>query len=113
MGGGHGVAMTAEREQRAAGHDAGARWGALLTPEAAVEVADPRLSTTYDGVGRQRRAGLELWLDEDPPIPRRAAGTLLCGSSLELGQLRLDCSFMRWTMDGAEGIGRYDILRLA
>jgi len=76
----------------------------------AVDVADPRLSTTYDGDGRQRRAGLELWVDEDG-FPRRAAGELACGTSLDLGALRLDCAFFRWRMEGREGVGRYDVLR--
>jgi hypothetical protein len=75
-----------------------------------VRVEDPRLSTGYDGEQRQRRAGLELWLDEESP-PRRAAGEVVCGTSLDLGRLRLDCAFLRWHMDGREGVGRYDILR--
>jgi hypothetical protein len=78
----------------------------------AVAVADPRLSTTYDAAGRQRRAGLELWVDEDG-LPRRAAGEVVCGTSLDLGRLRLDCAFFRWRMDGRTGFGRYDILRPA
>jgi hypothetical protein len=75
-------------------------------------VADPRLSTTYDGDGRQRRAGLELWIDEDG-WPRRAAGEIACGTSLDLGRLRLDCAFFHWRMEGREGFGRYDVLRRA
>ena len=73
-------------------------------------VADPRLSTIYDAEGRQRRAGLELWIDEDG-WPRRAAGEIACGTSLDLGRLRLDCAFFRWRMEGREGVGRYDVLR--
>jgi hypothetical protein len=76
----------------------------------AIDVADPRLSTTYDGDGRQRHAGLELWLDDDG-FPRRAAGEVACGTSLDLGALRLDCAFFRWRMEGHEGVGRYDVLR--
>jgi hypothetical protein len=76
----------------------------------AIDVADPRLSTTYDGDGRQRHAGLELWVDEDG-FPRRAAGEVACGTSLDLGALRLDCAFFRWRMEGREGVGRYDVLR--
>jgi hypothetical protein len=75
-----------------------------------VRVEDPRLSTAYDGDQRQRRAGLELWVDEDSHA-RRAAGEVLCGTSLDLGRLRLDCAFLRWHMEGREGVGRYDILR--
>ena len=75
-----------------------------------IRVEDPRLSTGYDGDQRQRRAGLELWLDEESPA-RRAAGEVVCGTSLDLGRLRLDCAFLRWHMEGREGVGRYDILR--
>jgi hypothetical protein len=75
-----------------------------------VRVQDPRLSTGYDGEQRQRRAGLELWIDEESPA-RRAAGEVVCGTSLDLGRLRLDCAFLRWHMEGREGVGRYDILR--
>jgi hypothetical protein len=78
----------------------------------ATEVADPRLSTTYDDEGRQRRAGLELWID-DNGYARRAAGEITCGTSLDLGRLRLDCAFFRWRMEGREGFGRYDVLRRA
>jgi hypothetical protein len=78
----------------------------------AVDVVDPRLSTAYDGEGRQLRAGLELWVDEDG-WPRRAAGEITCGTSLDLGRLRLDCAFFRWRMEGREGFGRYDVLRRA
>jgi hypothetical protein len=77
----------------------------------ALEVADPRLSTTYDGGGHQRSAGLELWVDDD--YPRRAAGEVACGTSLDLGRLRLDCAFFRWRMEGRQGFGRYDVLRRA
>jgi hypothetical protein len=51
-------------------------------------------------------------VDEDG-LPRRAAGEVLCGTSLDLGRLRLDCAFFRWRMDGRSGFGRYDILRRA
>jgi hypothetical protein len=37
----------------------------------------------------------------------------VCGTSLELGRLRLDAAFFRWRMGGREGIGRYDVLRRA
>ena len=73
---------------------------------------DARLSTTYDGDGRQRAAGLELYLDEDG-YPRRAAGEVVCGTTLDLGRLRLDCAFLRWRMEGRTGVGRYDVLRRA
>jgi hypothetical protein len=77
-------------------------------------VAEPRLSTTYDAEGRQRRAGLELYVTgEDDEYPRRVAGHVACGTSLDLGRLRLDCAFFEWRTEGRAGVGRYDVLRRA
>jgi hypothetical protein len=112
------VALTAIRPAGKTEHGSEAIAATILEPAGedgapvAVAVADPRLSTTYDAAGRQRHAGLELWVDEDG-LPRRAAGELVCGTSLDLGRLRLDCAFFRWRMDGRSGFGRYDILRRA
>jgi hypothetical protein len=78
----------------------------------ATPVPDPLISTAYDAEGRQRRAGLELYPDPDG-YARRLAGEVVCGSSLDLGRLRLDCAFFRWRMEGREGVGRYDVLRRA
>jgi hypothetical protein len=110
---GTGVSVTAVRRAGAKGHDGDATWGVVLDPSGTLHVDEPRLSTTYDGDGRQRRAGLELWLGEEDDHPRRAAGEVLCGSTFDLGQLRLDCSFFRWHADGVEGVGRYDLVRRA
>ena len=80
--------------------------------EGCVRVGDPRLSTTFDDDGRQRRASLELWITDDGP-PRRATGDVLCGTTLDLGRMRLDTAFLTWRMDDAAGVGRYDVLRRA
>jgi hypothetical protein len=106
------AALTAIRPAGAADHATEATWAALWEPEGVLEVEDGRLSTTYDADGHTRRAGLELWAP-DAEWPRRAAGEVLCGSSLDLGSLRLDCSFFRWHLEGRAGVGRYDILRRA
>ena len=109
------VSLTAVRPAGKRDHEAEAVVAAILDRDEdgvahAVDVADPRLSTTYDEEGRQRQAGLELWVDEDG-YPRRVAGELACGTSLDLGRLRLDCAFFRWRMEGRQGFGRYDVLR--
>jgi len=106
------AALTAIRPAGAGDHAAEAIWAALWEPERVVAVEDGRLSTTYDSDGHTRRAGLELWA-VDAEWPRRAAGEVLCGSSLDLGALRLDCSFFRWHLEGHAGVGRYDIIRRA
>ena len=90
-----------------------ASWAAVLGAAGSLRVDDPRLSTTYDEEGRQWRAGLELWVGEEDSYPRFAAGEVLCGSTLDLGPLRLDCAFLRWRMGGRTGVGRYDLLRRA
>jgi hypothetical protein len=111
------VSLTAVRPAGRRDHASEAIAAAILDRDEdgvarAVDVLDPRLSTTYDEAGRQRQAGLELWVDEDG-YPRRAAGEVACGTSLDLGRLRLDCAFFRWRMEGRQGFGRYDVLRRA
>ena len=102
--------LSSLRPTGARGHDEEAVWAAVVEAGEPVRVVDPRLSTTYDGDGHQRRAGLELWPEADG-APHRAAGEVLCGSTLDIGALRLDCAFLRWHMEGREGVGRYDVLR--
>ena len=104
------ASLTAIRPAGAGDHAHEATWAAVWEPERLLEVADSRLSTTYDADGHTRRAGLELW-PRDAEWPWRAAGEVLCGSSLELGSLRLDCAFFQWRLEGRGGVGRYDILR--
>lgn len=75
-------------------------------------IREPLLSTHYDERGRQLRATLELWPEREggPHPPLRVAGSIVCGSSLPLGEHRLDLAFFRWSMDGRPGLGRYEIL---
>lgn len=113
LGDGDGVVLSSVRGRGAPGHDEEPVWAALVGAGEPASIADPRLSTTYDGDGRQRRAGLELWLADDDTYARRAMGEVICGSTLDLGQLRLDVAFMRWHADGRRGVGRYDIVRRA
>ena len=106
-----GVTLTSLRPAGARGHDEERVSATLVERGEPLAVGDPRLSTTYDGEGHQRRAGLELWVGKDDGYPHRVAGEVICGSSLDLGQLRLDLAFMRWHADGVHGVGRYDITR--
>lgn len=109
---GVGVTLASVRPGGAGDHEAELIGGALFGEETATEIADPRLSTTLDGEGRQLRAGLELWVTEDDDaFPHRAAGEAVCGTTLDLGRLRLDAAFFHWQMDGRRGVGRYDVLR--
>jgi hypothetical protein len=110
---GTGVAALAVRPAESVHHEHEVTWAALLGTAGHLRVDEPRLSTTYDDGGRQRRANLELWVGADDADPRRATGEVVCGSTLELGDLRLDCGFMRCRVDGRPAVGRYDLLRRA
>lgn len=111
MGAGRAVTVTAVRPAKAKHHDEEVIAGFLIDGGEPAAIFDPRLSTTYDGELRQRRAGLELWMTEEGGYARRAAGEALCGTTVDLGDLRLDSAFFAWRMDGREGTGRYDVLR--
>lgn len=111
LGEDRGLTLTAVRPAKSKSHFDEALAGFLFDGGTPIEIDDPRLSTTYDGEQRQRRAGLELWMDEEADRAHRMAGEVLCGTSLDLGEMRLDSSFFAWRMEGREGVGRYDVLR--
>ena len=72
-------------------------------------VENARISTVYDGDGRQRSAGLELWLPGED-YPRRGSGQVIAGSSLDLDGLQVHVAVFRWRLDGREGIGAYELM---
>ena len=109
------AALTAVRPAGASNHAEESVWAALLGARGRRwPIEDGRLSTTYDGEGRMRRAGLELWPADDGgagPAARPARCSAAPRSTS--GALRLDCAFFRWHLEGRTGVGRYDILRRA
>jgi hypothetical protein len=108
---GSGSVLSTVRSIKASSHADEAIWAAVFDGSRALSVDDPRLSTTTDSAGRQVRAGLELWLDEDDEHPTRGLGEVVTGSTLELGALRLDVAFFKWHIEGRTAVGRYDIIR--
>jgi hypothetical protein len=106
------LALDATRPRGAETHAEEDVVAAFADPEGtATAFAETMLSTQYDGDGRQVRATLELWPEHDSaPRGRRAAGTIVCGTSLALGERRLDLAIFRWSMDGTPGLGRYEVL---
>jgi hypothetical protein len=97
------------RPRHAAGHGQESVVAQLLRDGRAVGVKETRISTVYDSGGRQRSAGLELWLRGEE-LPHRGSGTVLAGSSLDLEGLRVHTAVFRWRLDGREGIGAYDVM---
>jgi hypothetical protein len=110
---GSGALLTAIRSQKAKTHRDETLGAAVVRAGEAVAVDEPRLSTTYDAHGHQRRAGLELWVRDSDTDAVRVGGIVRCGSSLDLGRLRLDCAFLAWGWEGQTVVGRYDIVRSA
>jgi hypothetical protein len=76
--------------------------GELRAPE------DARISTVYDGGGRQHSAGLELWFPGEE-FPRRLFGTVQAGTSLELEGLAVHAAAFNWRMEGHVGAGLYEL----
>jgi hypothetical protein len=106
---GHALLAVARRPRDAAGHGDELVRAVLLTEGEAHQVEDARISTVYDGGGRQRSAGLELWMPGEE-FPRRGSGMVIAGSSLELDPVRVHAAVFRWRLDGREGIGAYELM---
>jgi hypothetical protein len=103
------VLALARRPRGARGHGDERVTGWLVRDGAPLAVEDARISTVYDGDGRQRTAGLELWLPGED-FPRRASGQARAGASLTLEGLRVHAAVFSWRMEGREGVGAYDII---
>jgi hypothetical protein len=104
----HAVLAVARRPRGALGHGQELVTAHLLAAGEAIAVEEARVSTVYDGEGRQRSARLELWLPGED-FPRRASGTVRAGLSLSLESLRVNAAVFGWEMEGREGFGAYEI----
>ena len=99
----------ARRPRGALGHGDELVEAGLLSSGELLAVENARVSTVYDGDGRQRSAGVELWLPGED-FPRRAFGVVAAGTSLDLEGLRVNAAVFSWRMDGHEGAGAYDLM---
>jgi hypothetical protein len=107
------LALSAVRPPGASGHGAETVAAVLCGPDGApIEATEALLSTEYGEDGVQRRATLELWLDdEEEGQPLRGAGALISAAKLSGDGLRSDVAFFRWALEGREGLGHYEIVR--
>jgi hypothetical protein len=84
----------------------------LCDPDAApVEFEEALLSTEYGEDGVQRRATLELWSDTAELRPMRGSGTLISSISVHRNGLNSEIAFFRWSVEGREGLGHYEVAR--
>ena len=102
------VFLYARRPRDAAGHGQERVSAVVIAGGQALDVEDARLSTVYDRDGRQRTAGLELWLPGED-YPRRASGSAQAGASIMLGGVRVDAAVFEWRMEGRVGAGAYEL----
>lgn len=104
----HAVLSMARRPRGAPGHgqEQVAAW--LLYGGEPLSVEDARISTVYDGEGRQRSAGLELWVAGED-FPRRLSGTVSAGSSVALERADVHAAIFRWRMEDRDGAGAYEL----
>jgi hypothetical protein len=105
----HALVAIARRPRGAVGHGDEEVVARLVEDDALLEVETARISTVYDGGGRQRSAGLELWLPGED-YPRRGSGLVIAGTSLDLDGLQVHVAIFRWRLDGREGIGAYELM---
>jgi hypothetical protein len=105
----HALLALASRPRGARGHGEESVTAWLLEEEQLVQVEEARISTVYDGDGRQRSAGLELWMPEED-FPRHGSGTAIAGSSLDLEGLQVHAAVFSWNLAGREGVGAYELM---
>jgi hypothetical protein len=105
----HALLAIARRPRGAVGHGDELVTARLVEDDAVLAVQDARISTVYDGAGRQRSAGLELWVPGED-YARRGSGLVIAGSSLDLDGLEVHVAVFRWRLDGREGIGAYELM---
>ncbi len=106
------LALSAVQPAGSAGHGEESVAAVLCGPDGApVEVSEALLSTEYGPDGVQRRATLELWLDDEDGQPLRGAGTLISASAVTHPGARGTIAFFRWALEGREGLGHYEVVR--
>lgn len=107
------LALTAVRPRGTAGHGEEEVAAVVCDPDAApVEVSEALLSTEYGEDGVQRRATLELWLDDGDGPPLRGAGSLISSTSVRRPGMSSEVAFFRWSVEGREGLGHYEVVRV-
>ena len=106
------LALSAVRAAGASEHGGEQVAAVLCGPDGApVEVSETLLSTEYGADGVQRRATLELWMDGEEGQPLRGAGTLISAAKVRRPGLESDIAFFRWSVEGREGLGHYELVR--
>lgn len=106
------LALSAVRPAGAEEHGDEQVTAVLCGPDGApVEVSETLLSTEYGPDSVQRRATLELWTDGEEGQPLRGGGTLISAATVRKDGLASQIAFFRWSLEGREGLGHYELIR--
>jgi len=108
------LALTANLPGSGAAHGEEEVAAVLCDPDGApLQFEESLLSTEYGEDGVQRRATLELWPDTEGMRPLRGAGTLINSVAVRRQNLDSQIAFFRWSVEGREGLGTYEVARAA
>lgn len=106
------LALTAHLPDGARAHGEEEIAAVLCDPDGApLRFEESLLSTEYGSDGVQRRVTLELWPDTEEMRPLRGAGTLINSISVRRTDLDSEIAFFRWSVEGREGLGTYEVAR--
>jgi hypothetical protein len=108
------LALTATLPEGGREHGDEELMAVLCDPDGApLTFEETLLSTEYGEDGVQRRVTLELWPDVEEMRPLRGAGTLINSVSVRRQSLDSEIAFFRWSIEGREGLGTYEVARAA
>lgn len=106
------LALSSSRREGEDEHGSEQVAAVLCDPDAApVEFEEALISTEYGEDGVQRRATLELWTSGEDAHPLRGAGTLINSVAVKREGLDAEIAFFRWSVEGREGLGHYEVAR--
>jgi len=105
----HALLALARRPRGAVGHGHERVQARLIDDGTMRPVEEARISTVYDGDGRQRSAGVELWMQGEE-FPRRGSGVVVAGSSLDLEEIHVHAAIFQWRLEGHDAIGAYELM---
>ncbi len=105
------LGLLAVREPAADAHGDELVAAAIARPGGMPETfEEARLSTEYDAEGHVRRAGFELWAEDDTP-PTRGAADSEAFAAVQRGPLAGEAARLRLRLDGVAGFALYELLR--
>jgi hypothetical protein len=108
------LALSSSLPAGAEGHGEEEVAAVLCDPDGApLQFEESLLSTEYGEDGVQRRATLELCPDVEEMRPLRGAGTLINCVHVRRQGVDSQIAFFRWSVEGREGLGTYEVSRSA